>query len=387
MKEISKRAKILFVVALALIGLLGGFLLKQDKSSNSSAYKYEGSVDRNSFGDNLSYSKIYHVSPLGSDDNDGITVNTPMLTIDKALSFTSAGDTIELADGDYYQAVSSVKNGQKDKPITIHGSQKAIIRGTESEGRIVEIKHDFITLDGFTIDGKSGDGSSKDDFRDKLLYVIGTEAKKGVVGLIVRNMIIQNAGGECVRFRYFAISNEISSSTIRNCGIYDFRFKGGGKNGEGIYIGTAPEQRKDGKNPTDDPDDSHSNHIHNNVIETYGNECVDIKEAASKNLIEHNTCQFQQDVNSAGFDARGSYNIFRNNSSKNNLGAGFRLGGDSEADGLYNDVYSNTTSNNKGGAIKIQRVPQGKICGNTIFEDIDNGNKASAGVKADSSCK
>ena len=109
-------------------------------------------------------------------------------------------------------------------------------------------------------------------------------------------MTFKNAGGECVRLRYFAQHNEIATSRhSRRCGVHDFRFKAGGKNGEGIYIGTAPEQRGDGKNPTTDPDLSNGNWIHHNSFDTQGNECVDIKEAASGNLVENNRCTGQRD--------------------------------------------------------------------------------------------
>lgn len=387
MKKSSKPIRHFVWIILSILLVVAGLAVISNTLSSPFASKYEGGASRNIFGDNLSYSKSYFVNPRGDDNNDGKTVQTPMFSIDKALSFAAAGDTVELADGAYLQTVSSVKNGLKESPIVIRGSRKAIIYGTDYEGRIVEIKHDFIILDGFTIDGKSGDGSKRDNFRDKLIYAIGTQHKDGVEGLIVRNMLIQNAGGECIRLRYYSVNNEIHNSTIRNCGIYDFRFKNGGKNGEGIYIGTAPEQRKDGKNPTDDPDESNSNYIYDNMIETYGNECVDIKESASKNIVERNTCQFQQDANSAGFDARGSYNTFRNNTSKNNLGTGFRLGGDTETDGIHNEVYGNVIMNNKAGAIKIQRMPQGKVCENTIFNNNNQENNTSQHVKQVGSCR
>ena len=94
-------------------------------------------------------------------------------------------------------------------------------------------------------------------------------------------MIIQNAGGECIRLRYFAQENEISYNTIKIVA-YMILFKWKGKNGEGIYVGTAPEQLDDSKNPTDDRDKSNNNWIHHNSIDTQGNECVDIKERSSR---------------------------------------------------------------------------------------------------------
>lgn len=40
----------------------------------------------------------------------------------------------------------------------------------------------------------------------------------------------------------FVENANIESNTISDCGIYDYRFGAGSKNGEGIYIGTACAQ-------------------------------------------------------------------------------------------------------------------------------------------------
>jgi hypothetical protein len=232
--------------------------------------------------------------------------------------------------------------------------------------RIFEINHDFITVEGFTIDGLAGDPNSAVGYRDKLLFVLGKAPRDGVEGLRVLRMTFRNAGGECLRLRYFAQRNEIANSTFHGCGVHDFRFGAGGKSGEAIYIGTAPEQLGDGKNPTTDRDQSSANWVHDNTFDTQGNECVDIKEASSANLVERNTCTGQRDPDSGGFDARGGGNIFRLNQSYGNAGAGIRLGGDSTTDGIGNDVYDNTIHDNRAGGIKVQQRPQGRVCGNTM---------------------
>jgi hypothetical protein len=314
----------------------------------------------------------YFVTLEGNDENTGLSPSQPLQTIQKALELAEPGDRIQLADGEYRQSVTSVRPGKQGAPITIIGGQKTVVYGDNEHNRVIEINHDFITLQGFKIDGQHGKGTSRKDFRDKLIYAVSKEPKHGIRGLIITNMTIQNAGGECVRLRYFVEDSQVSYSTIRHCGIYDFRFKEGGKNGEGIYIGTAPEQRADGRSPTADVDRSRRNHVHHNLIETYGNECVDIKEGASDNLVEHNTCRHQKDSDSGGMDARGNNNTFRYNIIEDNLGAGVRLGGDEETDGTHNNVYENTIRNNKRGALRILRLPQGTVCGNKL---ISNGKQ------------
>lgn len=310
----------------------------------------------------------YYVSPTGDDGAAGTSPDAPFATIQHAVDLAQPGDTIHLAGGDYLQDVVSVRDGTAAAPITIIGPADAVVRGGGG-ARVIQLHHDHLTLDGFTVDGLFGDPDSADGYRDKLVYVIGQEPLDGVTGLRILRMTLRNGGGECLRLRYFAVANEVAESTFTSCGVHDFVFGAGGKNGEAIYIGTAPEQLADGKNPTDDPDESNDNWIHDNQLDTQGNECVDIKEAATRNVVEDNVCTGQKDPESAGFDSRGSGNVFRRNQSFGNLGAGVRLGGDAETDGIDNDVYENDLHDNAAGGIKFQRAPQGKVCGNTMADN------------------
>jgi hypothetical protein len=307
----------------------------------------------------------YYVSPAGSDANAGTDSANPFKTIQHALDLAQPGGRIILAPGVYAQDIHSVRDGAANAPITLAGPADAVIHGGGA-ARIIEINHDYLAIEGFTFDGLWGDPNSAAGYRDKLLYVLGKQPLDGVSGLRVIGMTFRNAGGECIRLRYFAQHNEIAASTISNCGVHDFRFNAGGKNGEGIYIGTAPEQRGDGKNPTADPDLSNANWIHHNTFDTQGNECVDIKEVATGNVVENNQCTGQRDPESGGFDARGSGNIFRANESYGNIGADLRLGGDGSSDGIGNDVYGNSIHDNQAGGIKFQRQPQGQVCGNIM---------------------
>lgn len=335
-------------LAMSILVSFGYFFLSQD---------YVKSVN----------AKTYFVSPNGNDGSSG-TENKPLKTIQKAIDMALPSETIYLLPGEYFQDVISKRNGTSSAPITLTGARDAIVKGGGRD-RVIEINHSYIILSGFTIDGAYGNIESPSGYRDKLIYVLGKEIRSGVTGLKIMNMKIKNAGGECIRLRYFAIRNEIGNSEISSCGVYDFRFDDGGKNGEGVYIGTAPEQLIDGKNPTSDTDKSKENWIHHNTFNTAGNECVDIKEGSENNIVEYNDCTGQKDIESGGFDLRGSNNIIRYNKSYNNLGAGVRLGGDSEGDGIGNDVYGNEIVGNGSGGLKIQRIPQNSICGNTMRQN------------------
>ncbi|WP_225040055.1 hypothetical protein WGT02_29065 (plasmid) [Rhizobium sp. T1470] len=310
----------------------------------------------------LAFSATINVAPKNEGRDEG-------LTIQQALRLARPGDTIALAPGTYMQDFRSVRDGELGNPITIEGSLASVVKGG-GQARIVEVNHSYIELRNFTIDGHFESANTKKSYRDKLLYVIGNTPGKALTGLRVLGMNIRNAGGECVRLRYQARQNEIAYSRISSCGRFDFSFNDGGKNGEGIYIGTAPEQLGGRGAPDGAIDHSDGNRIHDNVIATAGNECVDIKEGSSGNIVEKNSCTGQKDPNSGGFDSRGNGNVFRYNLVYDVVGAGVRLGGDEETDGINNDVYGNTFRNVGVGLIRAQRAPQGKIC-----ENISQDNK------------
>jgi hypothetical protein len=311
------------------------------------------------------------VSPGGNDGNAGTSAAQSLKTIQAALDKAGAGTTVQLAAGTYAQDAVTRQPG-----VTITGPAGAIVKGG-GNGRVFEINHDETTLEGFTIDGQAGSASSQAGFRDKLIFVIGTKAGDGVSGTRIEGMTIKNGGGECIRLKYLATKSVIAGNTIGPCGVHDFRFGADGKNGEGVYIGTAPEQLS--RNPDGRADVSRDNTISGNTFDTQGNECVDIKEGATANLVENNDCTGQQDPNSGGMDSRGSGNTFKRNNIHGNKGAGVRLGGDGASDGTNNNVIGNTITGNAAGGIKFEAAPQGNICGNTG----DQGTNAVGGKRAD----
>jgi Protein of unknown function (DUF1565)/Right handed beta helix region len=358
--NISYRTFLALLLAAGLLGVLAAVLMARSEARAGPA--------------------TFYVSPSGSDQDGGTSPSTPFRTIQKAVDLARPGDVIILAPGDYYQDVVSKRDGTPDAPITIKGPPSAVLKGGGNT-RVFEIRNDNLTLDGFTLDGLAGAPNSAAGYREKLLYAIGTAPYAGVNGLRVLHMTFKNAGGECLRLRYFAQHNEVAYSRFIGCGVHDFKFKAGKRNGEAIYIGTAPEQRGDGKNPNADVDHSNDNWIHHNSFDTQGNECVDIKEGASGNIVEHNVCTGQRDPNSGGFDVRGVNNIFRYNESFGNAGAGIRLGGDTPADGVDNAVYGNNFHDNGAGGVKLERKRQASLCGNRVINN--RGGKVVGSARLD----
>ncbi|MEZ4731645.1 MAG: extracellular solute-binding protein [Caldilineaceae bacterium] len=321
----------------------------------------------------LALPRHYYVAPDGDDEAMGESPVTAFATLQHALAIVQPGDTIHLLPGDYFETVVSVVDGRATAPITIMGPPDAVLHGADDSNIVFYLTHNYYTLVGFTMDGLYGDPDQQEGYMDKLLYVQGKQVRRGVTGLRVLNMTFQNAGGECLRLRYFARNNEIAYSTFTTCGLYDFAFAGGGKNGEAIYIGTSSTQWADGKNPTAEPDQSTKNWVHHNVINTQGNECVEAKEGSSANLIEYNTCTGQLDPDSAGIGSRGNGNIIRYNRVYGNVGAGVRLGGHEVDDlqyGVQNEVYGNQLVNNVAGGVNIAVGPQARICENFLAQNL-----------------
>ena len=303
-------------------------------------------------------------------------------SIQKALEQVKPGDTIKISDGTYFEDLETVVDGEPDKRITIKGSRKAILKGTNKKARLFQVHNDYYTIDGFTIDGKHNDGKKESDYVDKLLYAhgnrktrtikqYGKEFRSSIDGLIVSNMKLINAGGECARFRYFVTNLEVAGNHIENCGVVDFEFNDmkSGVNGESLYFGTSSNQWSDGKNPTNEADGSRYAHIHHNVFKSKANE-LDCKEGSEYVLVEHNECSTQLDPNSGCFDSRTDNIIFRYNEIFSNAN-GVRIGGHKIKDKQYgkgNEVYGNKFSDNSKAELIVQ-TGLNKVCENECKGD------------------
>lgn len=272
------------------------------------------------------------------------SADRPFGSLNAALVSAQPGGTISVAPGRYAGPVATVRAGRPGAPIVIHG-WGAFLTG-DGTGRLVSIGHSYVTLLGFDI--------SK---ADKGIWIQRADHVR-----IVDNTV-HHVGGECIRLKYRAVGNEIAGNRIGPCGLVGFDLGTGRRNGEGVYIGTAPEQLS--RNPTPEADASDRNWVHDNTVDTPG-ECVDVKEGSTRNLVDHNTCTGGQDPNGSAFDSRGNGNAFLANTAIGEKGAGVRLGGDTGGDGLGNIVQGNMLTGNAGYGIKVMRRPQAMICDNDL---------------------
>ena len=335
------------------------------------------------------------VDPSGRDGNDGTSAATPLGSIQAALEKAGPGTVINLAPGVYHEQPTTVRDGAPGAPITIKGPEtgtdragryRAVVYGT---GRIVNIDHSWITLDGFTIDGQEQlattpfptDLKTIDAFKQsvqdrvedgRLVYVASNDDARDLTGVTINNMFLSGAGGECVRLRNNAHDNAITNSVIQYCGLYgksdpdvdraEFH------NGEGVYIGTSPKSEE---MPMAGTDGSARNVVAHNVIRTFGSECFNIKENAHDNVFEDNVCSDNAesiDFEGSNVELRGYANVVRGNQISESAGYTIKI----QTDGKKYDKGGNVVENNRlsGAAAEVFKIKsnarQGSFCGNTV---------------------
>ncbi|CAM9164263.1 unnamed protein product, partial [Ectocarpus sp. 12 AP-2014] len=329
-----------------------------------------------------------------------ISISPGGTVFQNTLDEVNPGDVIELGHGDYWEDIKTTIDGTADMPITIRGAggtgdrDNVVLRGDGTSSRVFEVKHDYYIIEDFTVNGNAeddpdrGSDSIQDLWRDILIYATGgrepTERDGGYVsgidGLVIRNMAIANAGGECIRLR-----GKRRSDKKRYRGTYRISLSQAkeedteGKNGEGVYIGTSSSQWDDGDNWSDGPDVCEGITVRDNFIRTKGNEGIEVKEGTIDTLIEGNEVYMQYDAESGGIGSRGDRSIIRYNHIEDTDGAGVRLGGhtvDGIEYGANNQVYENTMVNCRASGVKVMVAPQGQICGNEIEvpDDVDDAD-------------
>jgi len=107
----------------------------------------------------------YYVDPDGDDSNLG-TKEEPMRTIMQGLDAARAGDTVYLKPGEYRQRIATIHPAEPDNPITITGSNDAVVRPTkridEEFYYPIKIQHSNYRITGFTINGLHTPDAPKD---------------------------------------------------------------------------------------------------------------------------------------------------------------------------------------------------------------------------------
>jgi parallel beta-helix repeat protein len=155
-----------------------------------------------------------YVSTSGNDSNDGQSEYTPLRSIAAALIRASAGTTIFIEGGTYYEQVITHTAGSPDQPIvitsyngvaTIDGSQLPWTLGSNQNQGLLELRHSFITLRNLRIVNSKNTGVvlAGDDLTiqdceisDTQRHGISTDTSRqtnypGSTGTMIRNIVIR----------------------------------------------------------------------------------------------------------------------------------------------------------------------------------------------------
>lgn len=282
---------------------------------------------------------VLHVDDKGAEDGAG-TEDDPFASVQAALDIAGPGTLIRVEPGTYHERLRTVRDGSPEAPIRIVG-EDARIDG-DGGGRLVHVRHDHVWFEDL-------------DLGDAGIVVL----VEGAAGVQLRGNRIHDAAGECVRVRRQSTGVVVAANTVEACGLDDFDLDEEEKNGEGIYIGTAPEQ-------TDGPRDATAGTVVvDNRIEAPA-ECVDVKEGAIGTIVQHNFCRGSEDPVGGGLSSRGTGTVLWGNISTGNAGSGIVLTGDTDEDGTATVVRENVLVGNGGWGLKVVNGPQELLCGNEL---------------------
>jgi hypothetical protein len=346
---------------------------------------------------------VFYVSPSGSDANSGTSAGTPFQTIQKALDLAQPGTTINLTPGVYRQALATKVAGTAAAPITIKGPAEGRDKATVYSvgGRVFSINHSYYTLTGFTIDGQpniarseyptslSAVRSWKDSVQSrainsKLIYVGADITVADITGTTISNMFLNGSGGECVRFRDRAANSVIDNSVIQYCGVLgqgndvdQYKYH----NGEGVYIGTSPKS-------TDQPmaanDTSNGIVVRNSTINTFGSECLEVKENAHHNRLENSTCGENDEPSTwqgSNIELRGDHNTVVGSTVGDSRSWNLKLASDSAAyDRGGNTAQRTKFSGAATYAIINRQTGSGPFCGDTFTGSVSDPSGGSIGT-------
>ncbi len=332
------------------------------------------------------------VAPAGNDESPG-TETKPLRSLQKALDVAQPGGVIRLAPG-VYEPSQTRRSGLADAPIVITGMEvgrdagtrfRTVIRGPRV---VLQINHSHYRVQGLTIDGQPGidhdrfpsDLSQSKSFKDsvkelasnsKLVYVGYAPDSRNVTGVVLDNLFLHGAGGECVRMRNNAFGNVISNSVIQWCGVYAsgddvarYRYH----NGEGVYIGTSP---KSATQPMYANDTSHDNVVRDSSIRTFGSECFQVKENAHHNLMQRVDCSANEEplaFQGSNVELRGDHNTVEDSSLSGSLGVNLKIASDEpKYDKGGNAILRNRLLDAAGAHILFRSAqPMGTACSNTF---------------------
>jgi len=98
--------------------------------------------------------RVYHVAAGGSDENDGLSEDKALRSINSAAAKIKAGDTVVVHDGTYTERVLVSATGDTNSPIVFRANNagRALLKGKGIIGTGLELIHkSWVTIDGLYI--------------------------------------------------------------------------------------------------------------------------------------------------------------------------------------------------------------------------------------------
>lgn len=336
-----------------------------------------------------------HVSPDGGPNERG-TADDPYAGVQAGLDDAAPGETVELHDGTYSldspsDAITTVRSGTAEKPITIRGGPNAVVTGpgepVEQGGGsapLFELTHNHIHLVGMTLDGLSKPASpdSPSSYRGNLVDIRGTDPSY-LHGIVVQPARVGNTLASGISLEYVRGADVGGFELVGPFGLRSRWFETSGSVGEVVYVGQSVPT---GSGP-DRTRDIRVHHIDNTAGYPHS-ELVNVKPATRDVLVEYCTDHGgasqnpATDLASVNLQCAGA--TVRWCDLSNNADAGVRIGVNIQADefpnnevpeglgdaGTGNAIYGNRLVGNGGPAIAYafpdrqgpddQRV----VCGN-----------------------
>jgi parallel beta-helix repeat protein len=185
----------------------------------------------------------YYVSTGGSDSNNGTSVGTAFLKIQKCINTMVAGDTCFVRGGTYSESVTINKQGNSVSSITLKNYQNEtpII-----SGGITLTNADYWVIDGITVQGSSSYGIYSDG-SDNITYKnceVDHPLDGGIINRNSTNVVVDNCNVHHTNWRgdgsHEAISMvNVNGFEVRNNQVHDSKEEGidakyGARNGK-IY--------------------------------------------------------------------------------------------------------------------------------------------------------
>lgn len=239
--------------------------------------------------------KTLHVSPDGEEGASGAE-SSPLASIQGALERATPGDTVFVTAGHYFETVTTVRDGNPTRPITVTGPPDAVLHGeresTWAAGFVVE--HNHVHLTGLTLDGLRRPAQPTDpmSYANLNYYTPYPDREEYLRGLVVKPHAVGNVRQAAVKI---GKANDVEIGAFRVIGPAGIQHLYGGKeghNGEIVYIGTAPDAfGGPGPDIPGEIDESSNYYIHH-IDNTEGHEhaeLVDVKAGVSDVLIEYCT--------------------------------------------------------------------------------------------------